>query len=189
MIRELIEKNRSYRRFSPNGTVAMETLRELVDLARLSPSSANLQPLRFILSSDPEKNALIFKHLSWAGYLKDWDGPAESETPSAYIIIIGDTVTSQRFLTDSGIAAQSIMLGAAQRGLGGCMIGSIDRPALRSDLGISVRYDILLILALGVPAEKVVIEQEKDENDIKYWRSEDDVHHVPKRPLDELIIN
>ncbi|UCC90096.1 MAG: nitroreductase family protein, partial [Anaerolineales bacterium] len=88
MIRDLILRNRTRRRFHPEVAIRVESLRELVDLARLSPSAANLQPLRYILSCDPQKNALIFPHLGWAGYLKDWPGPEEGERPSAYIIIL-----------------------------------------------------------------------------------------------------
>lgn len=169
-------------------SIELETLRELVDLARLSASAANKQPLKYILSCDPEKNALIFPHLAWAGYLKDWPGPSEGERPSAYIIILGDTEISRSFGCDHGIAAQSILLGATEKGLGGCIIGSINRKALRQALGIPSRYEILLVLALGKPKERVVIETVGPDGDIKYWRDEDGVHHVPKRPLDEIII-
>ena len=81
MLRDLVIKNRSYRRFYQDVPVSLETLRELVDLARLSPSGRNAQPLRYILCNEPEKNALIFKHLAWAGSLKDWPGPVEGERP------------------------------------------------------------------------------------------------------------
>jgi nitroreductase len=120
--------------------------------------------------------------------LSRWSGPAEGERPSAYIVILGDTELSKSFGCDHGIAAQSIMLGATERGLGGCMIGSIDRPKLRQVLDIPERYEILLILALGKPAETVVLEDVGPDGDIKYYRDDEDVHHVPKRTLDELIL-
>jgi len=188
MIRDSIIKNRSYRRFYEEAHIEFKTLRELVDLARLSASAGNLQPLKYILSSDPQKNALIFPHLAWAGYLKDWPGPGKGERPSAYIIILGDIKISQCFGCDHGIAAQSILLGAAEKGLGGCMIGSIKRQELRKALDISSRYEILLVLALGKPREKVVIETVGPNGDIKYWRDSEGLHHVPKRALDELIV-
>ncbi|HUU94920.1 MAG TPA: nitroreductase family protein [Phycisphaerae bacterium] len=189
MLKDLILQNRSYRRFRENVPIERETLRELVDLARLSPSAANLQPLKYILSCDPETNALVFPHLAWAGYLTEWPGPAEGERPAAYIIILGDTQIIQSFGCDHGIAAQSILLGAAERGLGGCMIGSIQREALRAALNIPERYTILLVLALGQPAETCVIEPVGETGDIKYWRDAADTHHVPKRTLDELILD
>lgn len=189
MIRELIKKNRSYRRFYEDSLIEEKTLKGLVDLARLSASAANLQPLKYILSCEPGKNALIFPHLRWAGYLKDWPGPSEGERPSAYIVILGDTRISASFGCDHGIAAQSILLGATERGLGGSMIGSIDRKGLRKTLEIPPCYEILLVLALGKPKEKVVVEASRDSGDIKYWRDKEGKHHVPKRKLDDIIIN
>ncbi|MFB0517469.1 MAG: nitroreductase family protein [Candidatus Neomarinimicrobiota bacterium] len=188
MIRELILKSRSYRRFYQEVAIEVELLRELVDLARLSPSASNLQPLKYMLSGDPERNAVIFSHLSWAGYLEDWPGPEEGERPSAYIIILGDRELSPSFGCDHGIAAQSILLGAAEKGLGGCVIGSINKPGLAKDLAIPSRYEILLVLALGRPREKVVLETVGPDGDIKYWRDEESVHHVPKRALDDIIV-
>ncbi len=187
MLRELITKSRSYRRFQ-QAAIEHQTLRELVELARLSPSAANLQPLKYILSCDPQKNDLIFTHLAWAGYLKDWPGPEPAQRPSAYIIILGDTRISQSFGCDHGIAAQSILLGATEKGLGGCIIGSIQRQALRKTLSIPPHYEILLVLALGKPAETVTIETAGPTGDIKYFRDTESIHHVPKRPLDEIII-
>jgi nitroreductase len=187
MIRELVIKNRSYRRFQ-QVPVEKEALRELVDLARLSASAANRQPLKYLLCCDPEKNELVFPCLSWASYLKDWPGPAEGERPTAYIIVLGDTRLSQKINCDHGIAAQSIMLGATERGLGGCILGAIDRPRLSQSLNIPPHYDILLVLALGKPGETVALETVGPDGDIKFWRSKDDVLHVPKRALDDIIV-
>ena len=189
MIRDLIIKNRTYRRFQQDVAIDRETLTELVDLARLSASAANTQPLKYVLSCDVEKNKTVFRHLGWAGYLRDWPGPAEGERPSAYIIILGDTQTSEFTDCDHGIAAQSILLGAAEKSLGGCMIGTVRRRQLSEALGIPPRYKILLVLALGKPAEKVVLETVGPDGSIEYWRDADGVHHVPKRPLDELILD
>lgn len=187
MIADLIRANRSYRRFYQDKAVSKETLRELIELARLSPSGANLQPLKYVLSTDPKKNAAIFSTVAWAGYLKDWPGPEEGERPAAYIIVLGDTSVSKSFGCDHGIACQSILLGAVERGLGGCMIGSINRDALREALSIPEQYEILLVLALGVPKETVEVEMPKAGN-IRYYRDSDGVHHVPKRSLDEIIL-
>jgi len=188
MLEDLIRKNRSYRRFHQDVPVNLETLRALVNLARLSASGSNLQPLKYILSCEPETNARIFPHTRWAGYLKGWSGPAEGERPAAYIVILGDTEIRKSFGCDHGIAAQSIMLGATERGLGGCMIGSIDRSELRQVLDIPDHCEILLILALGKPKETVVLEAVGPDGDTKYYRDTDGVHHVPKRSLDELVV-
>ena len=184
---DLIVKNRTYRRFHEDRPVARRVLEELVDLARCSASAANLQPLRFVLSSTPETNDLIFPHLAWAGYLKEWPGPEEGERPSAYIVIVGDTEVAKHPGCDHGIASQSILLGATEKGLGGCMIGAIQKDGLRDALHLPERYEILLVLALGAPNEEVVIEPVMEDN-IKYWRDDQGVHHVPKRSLEELIL-
>jgi nitroreductase len=188
-LRELVLKNRSYRRFHQDVSIELETLRELVDLARLSASGGNHQPLKYALSCDPEKNTLIFPHLGWAAYLKDWTGPAEGERPSAYIIILGDRQVRDSFGPDHGIAAQSILLGATEAGLGGCIIATIRKENLRQALRIPEHYEILLVLALGKPKEIVEIEAVGPEGDIKYWRDEQGVHHVPKRSLEEIIVD
>ncbi len=188
MLENLVRKNRSYRRFHQDVAVDIETLRALVNLARLSASGSNLQPLKYILSCQPKTNARIFPNTRWAGFLKGWPGPAEGERPAAYIVILGDTEIRKSFGCDHGIAAQSIMLGATERGLGGCMIGSIDRSELRQVLDIPEQYEILLILALGKPRETVVLEEVGPNGDIRYYRDADGVHHVPKLPLDELIL-
>ena len=188
-IARITKLNRSYRRFIQSHQITQKELKHFVNLARLSASSANRQPLKFILANTEERNQKIFPTLSWAGYLKDWAGPSEGEKPSAYIILLGDTTLASSFQYDAGIACQSITLGAAERGLGGCIIGSINKEALRENLGIPDSYVILLVLALGKPGEKVAIEDLAPEGDIKYWRDEKEVHHVPKRGLDELILD
>jgi nitroreductase len=187
-IRELVLSTRSYRRFDPEVSVDCQILRELVDLARLSASAANRQPLKYILSCSAEDNARVFPYTRWAGALKDWAGPAQGERPAAYIVILGNAEISNNVGCDHGIAAQSIMLGATERGLGGCMIGALDRPGLRASLRIPERYDILLVLALGRPAEQVVLEELPPNGNINYWRDENSVHHVPKRALDDVIL-
>jgi len=188
MLEDIVKASRSYRRFHEEKPIEPETLKGLVDLARLSPSAANLQPLKYIISADPELNARIFPILAWAGYLKDWPGPAKGERPSAYIVILGDTEITRNFGCDHGIAAQSIMLGAAEKGLGGCMIGSIDRQKLREALHIPDRYEILLVLALGYPKERVMLEEVPQDGDIRYYRDPEGVHHVPKRRLDDIML-
>lgn len=188
MIKDLIKKNRTCRRFYEDFEIKRIALEELVDLARLSASAANRQPLKYILSYEKNKNALIFPTLAWAGYLKDWRGPIEGEKPSAYIIMLGDIQINKNYWCDPGIAAQSILLGATEKGLGGCIFASVKRGELKSALKIDKRYEILYVLAIGKPKEKVVLETVGPEGDIKYWRDSQGVHHVPKRSLGEIIL-
>lgn len=189
MIKELVLKNRSRRRFFEEVSVPRETLVELVDLARCSASGANRQPLKYVLSWLPEKNAKIFPHLFWAAALKDWPGPSEGERPSAYIVILGDKEISTHFGVDHGIAAQTILLGAVEKGLGGCMIGAINIEGLRQALEIPEQYVILLVVALGKPKEEVVLETVGSDGRTDYWRDGQGVHHVPKRRLEEIILD
>jgi len=188
MIKDLIKKNRTYRRFYADFEIERNTLEELVDLARLSASASNKQPLKYILSYEKNKNEIIFNTLAWAGYLKDWPGPIEGEKPSAYIIMLNDTEITNNYWCDPGIAAQSILLGATEKGLGGCIFASVKRNELRSALKIDERYEILYVLAIGKPKEQVVLETVGPEGDIKYWRDNQGVHHVPKRLLKDVIL-
>jgi hypothetical protein len=174
---DLVRENRSRRRFYQDVSIAYETL-----------SARNQQPLKYILSNTAEKNADIFSCLSWALDLKGWGGPVEGERPAAYIIILGDTDVAKSFGCDHGIAAQTIMLGAVDKGLGGCILASIKKDRLRELLAIPDRYEILLALALGKTKEQVIIEPVGKSGDVKYWRDSLGAHHVPKRNLDDIII-
>jgi len=188
MIKELILKNRSYRRFYENEHVSLEILKEFVDLARCSPSAANKQSLKYILSNTDEKNGQIFSTLAWAGYYKDWSGPVEGERPSAYIVVLKDLAMGKGLPQDEGIAAQSILLGAVEKGFGGCIIANVNRNDLAAKLNLDKKYEISFVIAIGKPKEEVVLESVNESGDIKYWRDEDQVHHVPKRSLDEIIL-
>lgn len=188
MLKDLIRKNRCYRRFHQDVAIDIETLKELVDLARLSASGGNKQPLKFFISCTPQKNALIFPLLTWAGALPEWPGPSEGERPSAYLLILGDKEISQSFGVDHGIAAQSILLGATEKGLGGCMLSSIRKEEAHEALKIPKKFEILLTIALGKPKEKVVIDTIEPGENTKYWRESDGTHHVPKRKLADIIL-
>ena len=187
-IADLVRDNRSCRRFHEDHEVTLETLKELVDLSRMSASGANLQPLKYILSCDSKTNADIFSALAWAGYLKDWPGPAEGERPAAYIVVLGDTGITQDVGCDHGIASQTIMLGAREKGLAGCMLGSINRKLLREILDVPEHLKILLVLAIGKPKEEIVLETLEPDGSIRYWRDSAGIHHVPKRKLEDIVV-
>ncbi|MEI7422317.1 MAG: nitroreductase family protein [Prolixibacteraceae bacterium] len=187
MFRDLILKNRSYRRFFQTEKITGLQLQEWVDLARNSASARNAQPLKYILCTDESMNAAVFETLSWAGYLPAWPGPEEGERPSAYVIMLSDTSIPGNYLCDDGIATQSILLGAVEAGFGGCIIYSVNRKRLREILNLEEQFEIIQVLALGKPKETVVLEEMRD-GEVKYWRDENQVHHVPKRPLKEIIL-
>ena len=186
MLKDLVLKNRSYRRFEESFEITEDTVRELIDHARITPSAANRQFFKFRISTGKIECEKIFSHLAWAGYLKD-GAPKCGERPSAYITIVNDNTLGKGSPIDIGIMAQTILLAAAERSLGGCMLASFKAEPLKADLGLDDNFDIALVIALGKPCETVVIEDMKDGN-IKYWRDEKSVHHVPKRSLNELII-
>lgn len=186
MIRDLIIKNRSYRRFDANEKISIEQLEKWIELARFSASGRNMQPLKYALVSDDATCADIFPNLGWAGYLTSWKGPEENERPAAYIAVVHDTSLSENYYCDDGIAVQSILLGAVEDGYGGCILGSVNKTKVAKILQLPDNLQILWLIALGKPAETCVIDDVKDD-DIKYWREEDGTHHVPKRNLDELI--
>jgi nitroreductase len=188
MFKDLVLKCRSYRRFYQDVAVDNKTLRELVDLARNSASATNRQPLKYVLSCSRENNALIFSTLHWAGTLKTWPGPSEGERPAGYIVILGDKEISANFGLDPGIAAQTILLGAVEKGLGGCMLGAVEREQLRQLLKIPEKYEIPLVIALGKPKEKIILETMKPTDSFDYWRDKDEGHHVPKRKLNDIIV-
>ena len=187
-IRELARRNRSYRRFDEAEAIAPETLRELVDLTRFCACGKNMQSLRYITVTDEEKRAALFPKLAWAGYLAKWKGPAEGERPAGYVIVLQDQDLDKDYLCDDGIAIQTIMLGATEKGLGGCIMGAINRDKIRELFAIPDNLKILYVLALGKPAETVVIDELDESGDIKYWRDDEDVHHVPKRALSEYLV-
>ena len=187
--KNLVYNSRTRRRFYQEHPVTRQTLEDLVDLARLAPSGSNRQPLKYALVSDPALNARVFPLLGWAAYLKDWPGPEEGERPSAYIVILGDPAISASFGVDHGIAAQTIMLGAAEQGLGGCIIATVKHDELRRVLSLPEALQILLVLALGVPKEEVVVDPVGPDGDIRYYRDADGVHHVPKRALKDILVN
>lgn len=186
-LRDLVVKNRSYRRFDESFRIDENTILNLIDLARLSASARNQQSLKYVISTNDPLNSKIFECLAWAGYLTDWGGPEAGERPSAYIVMLNDESISNNYFCDHGIAAQSMLLGATEMQLGGCIIAAVNKNKLSAVLKLPQHLSIIQVLALGKPAEQVKLEEMKDE-DYKYWRDENDVHHVPKRKLDNLIL-
>jgi len=188
MLKDLLQENRSYRRFDASYKLSDDTLRDLIDLARISPSAANRQPIKYVLVNQDDQLDKIFPCIGWAAYLQDWKGPEPKERPTAYIIMITELQIAPHVNIDPGICAQSILLGATEKGLGGCMIGSMNKNKLRKILNIPNTYEVLLVIALGKPVESVVLETIDKDGDIRYWRDENNVHHVPKRKLDDIIV-
>lgn len=187
MFKDLVKKARSYRRFDNSYQISDDILNDLIDTARITPSAANRQPIKYLVSNKKEYNDKIFPCLGWAGYLQDWIGPTKKEQPSAYIILFTDMQFAPHLNVDPGIIAQTIMLAATEIGLGACMIASVNKNKLKKIVNLAVEYEILLVIALGKPGEEVVLEEVGDDGSIKYWRDENDIHHVPKRKLEDIL--
>jgi len=186
--RELVMTCRSYRRFDGNYPVTEDTVRELVELACYVPSARNLQPLKYISVCDPLTVDALYPSLAWAGYLADWPGPVEGERPPAFIVMLGDLEISKDFGCDSGIAAQTILLGATSMGLGGCIIGAFQREKIRELLKIPETFSPLMVIAIGKPVETVVIDQMGNNDSVRYFRDANGIHHVPKRVVEDILL-
>lgn len=189
MMHDLVVKSRSYRRFYEERPISMEQMEELIDLGRLSPSGGNNQYIKYVAVCDREKNEAVFDCLAWAGYLKEWDGPQKGERPAGYIILLRDKTINANLSVDEGISAQSIFLGATEMGFGGCFLMNVQRGKLADVLGLDQeRFAISMVIALGVPKEEVVLTEIGEDGDIKYYRDENQVHYVPKRSHEEVLV-
>ena len=186
MIKDVIKKNRSYRRFYAERPIDTETLVSIVDEARLCPSGANRQRLRVAIINDKAECDAVFENLKFAGSLTEWKGPSESERPAAYFILCAEAELDSILAIDTGIFAQTLLLSATERGIGGCMFRSYNAEKIGEIVSVEGMKPHLVI-ALGYPSERVEIVGVKD-GDIKYYRGEDDVHYVPKFTANELII-
>lgn len=183
MIRDLVLKNRSYRRWKENEAIDDETMIEFVDLARLCGSACNQMALKYIISNDPEKNAMIYK------YMAIDNNPVEGERPSAYIVILEDKNIKMIMPCDFGITAQTIMLAATEKGYGGVMIGAINRPGLKKALELPDHLEILLVLAIGKTIEEQKIESMPEDGNTQQWWENPDLRHVPKRSMDDILLD
>lgn len=184
---ELLRANRSYRRFDQNISIPKTELYQWVSNLRYTNSSRNIQPLKYKIVTEAEQCAQIFKHLKWAGYLRDWDGPNEGERPTAYVIQMLDSTLSKSSRYDEGLHLSALGLQATEAGYGGCIIAAFDTNAIGALLQLPEHLKPITIMALGKPIEKIVIEALED-GDVTYYRTEDQTHHVPKRSPEEFII-
>lgn len=190
--REIVIANRSYRGYDESYKFTREKLEEYVDLTRFTPSSVNMQPFKYYVAYEKSNVDTIQKMTKWARALPELNLPYEGKRPTGFIVICQDTnifANTNRFMKDVGIVAQTILLQAAEDGLGGCMIGNFNAEEVKSTLCLSDNLLPLLIVALGKPSEKIVITEVKEDGKTDYYRDENDVHYVPKRSLKDILIN
>ena len=187
---DLVRSSRSYRRFAEDEPLSYGDLAALVNAARFAPSGTNMQTLRFHIAVEPAERSAVFSRLHWAAQLRDWNGPAAGERPTGYIAVCAPKALAANpiRLIDTGIAAQTIALAAASRGLGCCMLRSFD-PDLNDVMGVSaVDYVTELVLALGERGERVALATSETEHGLAYWRDDEGIHHVPKLALEDLLV-
>ena len=190
-VKELLQKNRSYRGFYEEEKLSKQQLLDFTEHARYTASSINRQPLRYYLAADAETVARIQPLTGWARALPHLQLPFWGQCPPAFIVICQDTAVDgdlARYQKDVGIAAEAILLAATEAGYGGCMIGNFSPEKISETLSLDRRYVPLLILALGRPCETICIVETDEEHKTNYYRDEQNIHYVPKRPLAELII-
>ena len=191
MLKDLILKTRSFRSFDASTAVSENQLRELVDHARFTASSMNLQTLKFRFVTDSAEKQAVQNSVRWATKVRDIIKlPPVGHEPSAFIVICTDTnvfPSAGAFLIDVGIAAEAIMLAATEKGLGGCMMSSFSKEELPTLLHLPEGIEPKLVLALGKPDETVEITDPAEDGSVTYYR-ENGIHYVQKRSLDELIV-
>ena len=190
MLKDLICRSRSYRSFDQTQRITREQLLAWVDHARLSPSSINLQMLKFRLVYRENECDAMLANTRWAGKIKDQKLPPDGHAPTAYVVICADTAvieTAEKFQKDVGICAQSIMLAAAEEGFGGCMIGSFSPDRASEDLSLAPSLRPQLVLALGKPDEEVELTDAAPDGSVTYYR-ENGIHYVQKRALKDIVL-
>lgn len=181
----MIRKRRTIRQFKAQ-EITRDILLNLVDIGRLAPSAANLQPLEFLIVDDPEIRKEVFPCLRWAAYINPAGDPGPGQEPVAYIIILADTeIREKGYEYDVGAAVENIILGAMSQGIGSCWLISINRERLKEILSIPDKYRVDSVIALGYPAESPVVEDFS--GSVKYWKDEAGTLHVPKRKLENVV--
>lgn len=191
-LKELVLANRSYRGYDSSCRLSRDDLLELVDHARFVPSGMNAQPLKFCVAHKEEKIAQILSMTRWAAKLKDKKLPYPGKEPAGFIVICHDTgIVPQTdiSLIDTGIAAQTILLAAVERGLAGCALAGFDKAKLAELLSLPEKVKPVLAIAIGKPAEKIVLTEVGKDGDTSYYRDENDIHYVPKRSLEDIVLS
>lgn len=192
MFLDLVKQARSHRGFRQDRKVTRQELEHLVECARFTPAARNDQVLKYYLAEKPETVAAIQPLTKWAGALAELHLPRKGAEPVAYIVICLDgslAENSAPYQRDVGIVAQTMLLAAAEMGLNGCMIGSFAAGELREKLGLPETIKPQLLLALGEGTDRIVMTDVGEDGSTTYYRDAEDTHYVPKRTLEQLILN
>ena len=182
-LESLLKRNRSYRGYDAARLVSREELLGLLEVVPWVGSGNNAQPLRFRLVTG-EETALVHPLIKLGAALPEEHLPHAGEEPSAYIVVCSDS-SGRAVDIDLGIAAQSILLRAVERGLGGIFILNFRADALQEAL--SLPLPPLAVLGIGKPAERIFLLSAHPGDSLAYYRK-DGAHFVPKLPVEDLLI-
>lgn len=186
-IYEFIKSRRTIRKFRQD-ELSVEQLNKYIDAARVAPSAANIQPLKYVVVKSREMSEKMFPLVKWAGYLAPDYNPKEGERPTAYIVVCADTtIRKAGYDMDIGAAVENMMLCALADNVGACWMLSIDRDEIRKLLSIDENLEISCVVAMGYLAETPK-EAPVENGDIKYYLDETDTLYVPKRGMDDIVI-
>lgn len=191
ILKDLLKQDRSYRGYDESRKITREELEDFVDCARYAPSSVNMQPFKYLLVYETEEVDRLQALTSWARGLPELNLPREGHRPTAFIVICQDTSLFEsipRFQKDVGIVAHTLLLAATEKGLGGCMIGNYDAGKVKKEMNLPEQFMPVLVVAFGKPDETIVLKDLEPGAPTAYYRDENDVHYVPKRTLEEVII-
>lgn len=191
MLKELVVKNRSFRGYNGQYQVTREQLLEMIECSRIAASSMNLQTLKYYIGAEETQVNEVLGGVKFAGALPQLNLPYEGQMPTAFVLICHDLLINgnpETFKIDVGISAQTMLLKAAEMGLGGCMMSTFNSEKVKQQLELADNLVPMLLISIGKPVEKVVIKDIENDESHKYYRDEDDVHYVPKRKLTDIII-
>ncbi|WP_072680941.1 nitroreductase family protein [Arcobacter sp. LA11] len=185
-LKTLIQDSRTTRRFKKDAIVNFEDLKEILDLARITSSAKNMQPIKYILVTNKDSVERLTQTAKWAAHLKDWE-QKEDEKPSAFILMLNDQMIDGFPMFDAGASFTAISLAAKAKGLATCPMASIDKELCKELFVIPDCYDVMIGIAVGVGAENIKLVDTK-KLDTNYYRLEDETHCVPKRTLEQIIV-
>ena len=183
---KLLGERRTVRRFK-NKPIEDELLVKFIDTARLSPSAANLQSLKYLPITKEETRREMFPHIRYAGYTPEWENKFEI-TPTAFIAILNDSEIrpKEKAEVDAGISLMALSLLAESTGLGSCIIAAFNREEVKKILDFDEKLDILYLIGIGYPDQKNYLGE--GEEKVKYKLDSDGNFAVPKRALDEILV-
>lgn len=182
---ELLTTCRTYRRFLQK-PVPMEVLKAALDNARTASSAGNAQPLRYVAVTDPDTVAAIHPLVKWAASLPgDLGKPKEGEFPTAYVAVVKAAGAGPFADVDLGLAVHALVTTAWEAGVGNCMLGLIDTPAIKALLPIAEEDTLRLVVALGYPAHESHLVPVTD--NLKYRLDEKGDFLVPKRAFEDVV--